>query len=179
MLRWGWEPPMSSEQFLEDCRYALTIVDYHYVAQAALLWEAPLEHETPPQTKGTGGAAAQWEEFRRGLQGDLARLRAQALGIEPPPIWNYSTTIYSYERVQEALNAPHPLAAEEMLDQLCWQWLEDMIEHCAADVDRLYLYYLQLQLLQRQHQRQEASAQKYYNESYQSVVRQLSLVGLT
>ncbi len=179
MLRWGWKPPMSSQQFLEDCQYVMNIADYHYVAGASLLLEAPIRVETARPTRRAGMAAAQWEEFRAGLQGGLARQRAQALGIEPPQSWGYSTTIYSYEGIREALNAPHPLAAEEILDQLCWQWLEDMIERYPADVDRLYLYHLQIQLLQRQHYLQEAIAEKYYEESYQRVARQLSEVGLT
>ena len=173
-LQWNAAPPISIAQFLEDCQYVLLFSDYSYVAHPTLLLSESSSAEEWSSMVSEHSAAAQWREFKQGLQGDLARLRVAAVGLQIQNSWQYSNSVYVYNTARAAINAPHPLAAEEIIDVLCWQWLTDMAESCTSDRERLYVYHLQLQLLHRDHQLHSPAALERYQQIYQDVQQQFA-----
>ena len=102
------------------------------------------------------GDHAVWQAYsswETALRNELARQRAQRLGLDPDPFLR-DAPFYSglSAMVKEALGAGTPMAVETALDRRRWSCLEELETGTQFDLGRLIVYRLKLLLLERKDQ---------------------------
>lgn len=140
-LRWGEAPPLSREDVLAHARTWLSAADSAALAAAAARDEAVTAHP----------AGARWWQWETALGNALAAARAARLGRDATPHLRGTETAESYVRatVQEAVKLDDALKAELLLDQLRWQFYEELAAAHSFDFEAALSYVLRLGLLER------------------------------
>lgn len=161
---------LSVEEFLEICRRFMGDRDYAELESAVV----PLNTEQEPGNP----VLAEWHRRKRGLQNQLAVLRAAKreqsadkhlrpdadgrLHLELPGV---------LEAARAASQEQSPLRAEEVL--LRWEWglLDELEVGHFFDLERLIIYYLRLQVLSRKARFNRPDGEERFKEVYQGVSR--------
>lgn len=140
-LRWGEAPPLSREDFLAQARTWLSAADSAALAAAAARDEAVTAHP----------AGARWWQWETALGNALAAARAARLGRDATPCLRGTEIAESYVRaaVQEAVKFDDALKAELTIDQLRWQFYEELAAAHSFDFEAALSYVLRLGLLER------------------------------
>jgi len=134
--------PLRYDEFLEICGQNLSDHDFAAVESARL--------DVSDLKKAGNGILNRWILFERSLKNELVKLRGSELGIEPEKyikhfVYNTSTPIIA----RNALKQEDPLKAEYFLDRARWNFLDEMEIGHYFDVEKLIVYSLQLQILER------------------------------
>ncbi len=140
-LRWGEAPPMSVAEFL--ARGAAWVPARDHAALRAAAARDPAVTARP--------AGARWWRWEQALGNALAGARAARLGREAAPHLRGTEPAEAHVRaaVQEAVKHDDPLKAESALDQLRWQFYEELSAAHTFDFDVALSYLLRLALLER------------------------------
>jgi len=142
LLRLEEPPELTLERFLEMCEPWLSPSDYRMVLEARL--DDPADGGTASQV------LRQWRAWERALRNALVLIRAQRLDQDPFEHLTEAPYVFGVAALaQEALAAGNPLEAEETLLRARWSILEELESGHFFDADRLVVYSLKLQLLQR------------------------------
>ncbi len=130
----------ATEVFLTLVAEAASKADAAAVASASLApGENPL-HEL----------IAQWWRFEASLRNELVRLRASALSLDGEPYIAGNAPLYNLaDLAREAFSQESPLAAETLLDRGRWAYLDELETGHYFDLEKLIVYYLRLQILER------------------------------
>jgi hypothetical protein len=138
-------PPFNNQAWLDLCREQITEDDYALLSRIDFnaLFPRPGDH-------AVWQAYSSWETA---LRNELARQRAQRLGLNPDPFLR-DAPFYSgiATIVKEALNAGTPKAVETALDHKRWLYLEELEIGTQFGLGRLIIYRLKLLLLEREGQ---------------------------
>ncbi len=136
----GAPPPRSSAAFLERCREHLPAERAAALAAVALL----------PRATACCPSEARWNARETALRNLLVRRRC---GPNDDPTRHLRPEAEFYGdlelEVDEALGAAHPLAVEQALDRVRWDFLDDLASGHQFDFDVLLLYRLRLLLLEQ------------------------------
>ena len=131
-LSFGAEPPMTTERFLGECGKWLTPADMEMVRAASRMGvEAGREK---------GAVLNEWLRFDGELRRELARARAARKAGEDRRMAAAAKRIMAGET---------PLLKEMEMEMVRWEFLEDAAKNHFFDINRLALYFLQLQILER------------------------------
>ncbi len=142
MLFLDGAPPFSSATWLESCREQLAAPDHALLARVSF---AALDHDDADP--GVWRAYASWETA---LRNELARQRAQRLGVSAEPFLRPAPFFAGLPAVvKEVLTAGTPKAVEIALDRQRWSRLEELEAGTQFDLGRLVVYRLKLLLLER------------------------------
>jgi hypothetical protein len=119
LLSFAAVPPFSSQAWLELCREQVSEADH------ALLSRITFDGLNPrPGDHAVWQAYSGWETA---LRNELARQRAQRLGLDPGPFLRNAPFYAGLPAmVKEALGAATPKASESVLDQRRWSYLEEL-----------------------------------------------------
>jgi hypothetical protein len=91
-----------------------------------------------------------WQNWEASLRNELVNIRAQRLGRDPFRYIVPSSFVFGMaELAQEVMGMANPLDAEETLNRARWDFLEELEMGHFFDEERLVLYSLKLQLLDR------------------------------
>lgn len=135
-------PPMTMPEFREVCHPLLTKRQAEDLDSAELFQSVP----KPPRL----GALRRWFAREHTLRNELSVLRAARQGADPR---RYLRTCEPDPRAaqiaSEVFAIESPREAEERLDDLRWDFLEELEFGRDYGVETLALYSLKLQLLQR------------------------------
>ena len=142
LLRYDEPPPFSLGHFLGLCREWLGTTSNSMVAAAEL-----------KELKAAAGASSvldSWRVWETNLRNELAKIRAQRKGVDPFSYLAECQWVMGLaDLAQEAMGAGSPLEAENVLDRARWRYLEELEVGHHFDTEKLVLYSLKLQLLQR------------------------------
>ncbi len=131
-ITFGQKPDISKDEFIAECEKWLTPGDMKMVLSADLSREDPAGENS--------GCLAAWKQFDAGLRGKLALLRrARKRGEE------HKTTGI----LKEVMNEKNPLLKETALEKVRWDFIEHQGVGSYFDVNRVVLYFLQLQISER------------------------------
>lgn len=163
MLLADGPPPLDSPALLELCREHASAADYALLARITLT-----ELGVRPGDPGVWRDYSAWETA---LRDELARQRAQRLGLDPAPFlrpapFRAGLTL----AVKEALAAGSPLASETALDRRRWACLEELESGTQFGLDRLVVYRLKLLLLERRHRWRPEPGRKAFTEEYARIL---------
>ncbi len=143
MLDYGVKPPVSYDDFLEDCRRLMPDEDFLHLESAVLGAE--------PVTSPGRSALSAWDRFNSDLRNEMARFRAQRAHKDPQDFMRGEAYAHPRhaEAVQHAAQEENLLEAEKALDRHKWQFLDDLSGGHFFDMDYLIVYALKLQILER------------------------------
>jgi hypothetical protein len=159
MLFFEGTPPFSSTAWLESCREQLAAPDHALLARISF---AALGHD-----HGDPGVWREYASWEAALRDELARQRAQRLGVSAEPFLRPAPFCAGLPAVvKEALAAGTPKAIEIALDRKRWGRLDELEAGTQFDLGRLVVYRLKLLLLERKDRwrgqpGREAFVQKY------------------
>ncbi|MGR3294566.1 MAG: DUF2764 family protein [Candidatus Scalindua sp.] len=135
-------PHIRKDDFLANCKSYLKRTDFNML-ESVILFDAE-GNDVPP------GVIRHFFRWERGIRNVLVRLRAKSLGLEPDEfirdeIVDHSQTLLA----EQAFNADSPLMAEEILNKARWRYLDELEFGHYFDVERLVIFFLKLQILER------------------------------
>ena len=131
-LKFGDEPPISRERFAEECAKWLTERDMAVLRAAAIRC-------TPARCDGVS-LLSKWKDFEGGFREALALTRSARKKGEEPKMT---------EDVRAVMAQEDPLGMEKFLEKRRWDFLDDIAHEYFFDLNRLIVYHLQLQILER------------------------------
>ncbi len=138
----------STPAFLAHCRGNISERDFQLLSRALI--------DPPQQLVTESSLLTEWTAFEMGLRNELARQRAGNRGVDPAEDIRHDRTGETHtgrvglsELVREAQNQATPLATEEFLIRARWRVLDDLETGHYFDSERVLVYYLKLQLLER------------------------------
>ncbi len=147
MLKVGEEPPLSYSDFLGMCKSTVSASTYSVLENLSVF-------------SNEGPLLRQWAAFYEMLTAELNYRRNQKLGRQASAPGSADADIA--ETVRNALAADDPLKSEQILLQLEFRRLDDMIALHNFDDAALYGYAVKLRLLERQRTfRYEAGKQAF------------------
>jgi len=143
MLQFEGDLPMSTEEFLSDCERLLSPKDFLYIKQIFY----------PDKIEGIVGdkVLKAWMEFENTFRNEIAVFRAEANKENPldfihgeryPDPWIHKIIVSAAEK-------DNLLLVEKMLDQLRWQFLDELVAGHYFDLGYLIVYGIKLKILSR------------------------------
>ncbi len=158
----------ASGTFLQFCKEQLTQIDYK------LLKSAVEEHFLSETKCDCLNRYRRWEIS---LRNELVRLRAQERGEEHE---NYirqykgSDLLEVQEIARNAFSQDSPLTAEDILNRARWDYMDQLEMGHYFNIEKLIIYYLRLQLLERKalFNREQGTAR--FQEIYREIIREES-----
>ncbi len=135
-------PALTYRDFLALCESTLDARDYEFLLSAKLDGSLP-EH-------CTNGVLKAWSVFEQSLRNELVKLRAPQLGIETEKylklfVDSTVTPLIARNSVKEE----NPEKAEAYLDRERWLFLDEIESGHYFDIEKLIVYSLRLQILER------------------------------
>jgi hypothetical protein len=122
-----------------------------------------------------------WFTFENTLRNEMANQRGLRSQRDPIDYLrrNASGEIYTgYGRVSEiirnAVQETNPLQGERTIDQLRWDFLDELSLSHFFDIEALQVYYLRLQLVERQNRFKQEAGVKGFKNNYDQVATQLT-----
>ena len=120
MLQWDGKLPVTVEEFISECGRLLDAQDFAVMGR--LLKGDGLSVES------TNPSVNAWIQFNNSYRNELAVFRAKWANKDPNRYtrgeWASSPQIRDV--ITQAAKMPHLLEAEKLLDQMVWQFLDDL-----------------------------------------------------
>ena len=136
------EIPIRKDDFLANCKKYLKKTDFD-ILESVSLFDAE-ENEVPL------GVMRRFFRWERGVRNALVRLRAESLDLEPDEfIRDEIVDHFQALLAEEAFNADSPLMAEDILNKARWRYLEELEFEHYFDIERLVIFFIKLQILER------------------------------
>ena len=158
-LKFADAPPVSSEEFLSECRRWLSPEDMRSLESAGRG-----HHELMP---GDAPVLKEWKAFDRRLREELAVVRSAR---------KKSEAFKAPERLRQFVDQQNPLLVELELERFRWGFLEDRGAVYFFDVNALIVYFLKLQMLERMAEFNKDAGEKFFYKycevDYEKEVRQ-------
>ena len=113
---------------------------------------------------------AAWLAWERSLRSELARQRAQKLGVDAGPY--VKTGIVSQtvlDTARAAMADCSPEQAEGIILRAHWTYLDDLEVCHHFDLDKLVVYFLKLQVLALKHARNKEDGLRMFSAQYEAI----------
>ncbi len=141
MLFYDGDLPMSRSTVLEMCDIELTDDDSSLMRNASI---SDLSSAQP-----TSSALEAWRTWEGALRNELAGLRAQTKGWEAEKYVREGLEAFGVEQVAREAGGSSPLAGEDVLNKARWSFLDELEVGHHFDMEKLVIYFLKLQILER------------------------------
>jgi hypothetical protein len=168
LLSYDSERAPSSEDFLAACEPLLS-------AQHSSLLESAgtdLEAEGP-----SCRTLDLWRSWEITLRNELVRLRAKKLGREARVrTADSSGTVEPQAIAGEAFSQESPLQAEDTLNQARWRYLDELESGHYFDIDKILIYLLRLQILERKALFDEQKGREMFDKVYAEIISPVGVV---
>ncbi len=163
MLMADGPPPLDSPALLRLCHEHVVAADFALLSRITLA-----ELDVRPGDPGVWRDYSGWETA---LRNELARQRAQRLGLDPEPFLRPAPFRAGLPLVvKEALASGSPLASETALDRRRWSCLEELETGTQFGLDRLIVYRLKLLLLERRSRWRPEPGRKAFAAEYARIL---------
>ncbi len=137
-LTYQSQPTLSDVDYLQYLQEKLTPKEFALVDACRLI---------PKESSKANHILREWISFERSLRLYLAVQRAQKRQWEFNG--SYQPTANLEDKAREAVSKGNPLEAESYLNELRWEFLENLETGHYFDLEYLQIYYLKLQILNR------------------------------
>jgi hypothetical protein len=166
-------PPQDIESFLDFLKGRCTGSDFALLLNASIV--------PPPEKRSKNSVLREWQDWEAALRNSLTLARAPELGADPEehlkgmePPGGPRTELYEVEpAVQESMSGNNPKAVEESLDRKRWSKLDELENGHFFDIEKLIIYYLKLQLLERKNKFTRDRGKENFNEIYQAITESI------
>lgn len=160
-LLFDQEQSADVEEFLDFCSRQLSEKDYS-ILSITKIEDFPAPHYSNPLVE-------EWQNWEKALRNALVFLRAQGLGIEPIDVVPSEDFIEVQDIAREAFSQDSPLQAELVLLRARWTFLEEKEVGHFFDLEKLLIYYLKLQLLQRKNMFHKEYGKEQFDTLYEKI----------
>ena len=160
-LSFDSEKIMETGEYLDLCRRQASQRDYELLQSASL--EQLLRKNYQNRILTT---VSQWE---KSLRNELVVLRSQKIGIEAEDAVPAEAIPEAKEAAREAFNQSSPLQGELVLMHSRWDLYEELEVNYFFEIEKLILYYLKLQLLERKELFGKEAGKEQFNQIYESL----------
>jgi len=171
LLSYDSEHMASTEYFLEQCKKWLTAGDYLILKNASI---SEFNSYKP-------GCALldKWQVWEVNLRNELVKLRAQKKELEGDAyLVEVPEVLGTAEIAREAVAQESPLTAEELLNRARWSFLDDLEVGRFFTIEKLIIYYLRLQILERKSLFNKEAGSERYNSIYQHITKEITGEGV-
>lgn len=142
MLLYETEKTMPADEFVGICAQHLSDRDYRLLCTASI---SDLKPKVPSNC-----TLDRWRRWETSLRNELVTLRAKNRKVEVDRYLLESPVISTTQAIaREAFDQESPLQAEELLNRARWATLDELEVGHYFDIERILVYYLRLQVLQR------------------------------
>ena len=142
MLFYDSDLPMSPSTFLEMCGAELTDDHYRLMENVSI---SALDDDTTPKPD----ALKAWLMWEGGLRNELAGLRAQTKGWDAEKHIREGSQAYGVAKTAREAGSASPLEGEDVLNRARWTFLDGLEVGHHFDIEKLVIYFLKLQILER------------------------------
>jgi len=158
--------------FLEQCEQHISSTNFRLLAAASITELKPVS----PICR----SLELWRRWEIALRNELAALRGKAKGVEadayrldaPDIIEAQTAAREAFAKAGgQATGAESPLQAEETLNLARWGYLDQLEVGHYFDIDRLVVYVLRLQLLERKALFDEQKGREMFDTVYGEITR--------
>jgi hypothetical protein len=166
LLHFDKKAAVSVDYFLDFCCGHLKPDDY------TLLIRADFQNfsDTFPQAK----VYMQYRTWEVALRNELVRLRAAKIEQDAIPYLRPGIEIFSLRTLaRKAFEESSPLKGEEILNKARWDYLEELETGHFFDIQKLVIYHLKLQLLNRKACFQDELGKENYTAFLRHVFEEL------
>jgi len=171
LLSYDSEYMASTEYFLEQCEKWLTAGDYLILKNVSI---SKFDFH-----KAGCALLDQWQLWEVNLRNELVKLRAQKKGIEGDAyLATIPEVLGTAEIAREAVAQESPLTAEELLNRARWSFLDDLEVGRFFTIEKLIIYYLRLQILERKSLFNKEAGSEHYKSIYQHITKKIAGEGI-
>jgi len=171
LLSYDSEHMASTGYYLEQCGKWLTARDYLILKTASI---SEFDSHKP-------GCALldKWRVWEVNLRNELVKLREQKKGLEGDAyLAKVPEVLGTAEIAREAAAQESPLAAEELLNRARWSFFDDLEVGCFFSIEKLIIYYLRLQILERKSLFNKEAGSERYKNIYQLITKEIAGEGV-
>jgi len=150
------------QEFFELCGQHITPRHYQLLTQAS---SSDLRPTTP-----SCRTLDLWREWETSLRNELVRLRAKNRGIEAEAYLVDSPWITTARQLaRDAFGQESPLQAEDTLNRARWSYLDELEVGHYFDIEKILVYALRLQILERKALLDEEKGREMFERIYSEV----------
>jgi hypothetical protein len=163
LLSYDSERAPSAEQFLDTCRPLVSPQHYSLLESASA---------TDLELDGPGCSTLDlWRSWEISLRNELVRLRAKNRGREPRIHGlDSSGPVEPRAIAREAFSQESPLEAEDTLNRARWRYLDELESGHYFDIDKILIYVLRLQILQRKALFDDQKGRDMFDTVYSEII---------
>ncbi len=166
-LLYNTKVKLTSEEFLNSCVVELSENDYSLLESSSIY--------SFKESKYRCEVLEKWQNWETSLRNELVKLRSQNLDLDPDKYLQDSSYIHgSFDRAREAFNQESPIEAEEHLNRSRWAYLDELETSHYFDIEKLIIYYLKLQLLERKEKFNKDEGLKNYNDTFKIITEDIN-----
>ena len=157
LLRYDEQPPITRDYFLTACEGNIEHRHFLLVSRAGIENFDTIDSGSP--------ALDSWTNWEINLRNTLVELRARKTGADPSLYLRDCSYVPGASQVaQEAFSLESPLEAEELLGRGRWNYLDYLEAGHYFDEEKLVLYSLKLQIVERRVQRRAERGEEAFRE---------------
>ena len=155
-------PLIKVDEFNAICNSALEEKDFTTINSISL---SNLRDMDPSVT-----VIKKWLSWEGTLRNEIAKLRAVSLGVEPGQFYyDIESNSEAPGIARNAYKMDSPLQAEELLDKARWQFLDELEHGHHFDLEKLIVYSLRLQILERKNMFTTENGNKNFQKIYENI----------
>ncbi|MBF0198624.1 MAG: DUF2764 family protein [Planctomycetes bacterium] len=141
-IRLGEKPLVSSSEFLSSCEEQLSLDQFQLISELGTLPKSAYDQRSDLLGK--------WNQYDTSLRNAIVKLRAGKYNTDPQAFLAEEIEVFGNidNQVLEAQKRG-PLLGEEHLDQLRWQFLDNLLVGHQFDFDVLVAYRLKLLIAEK------------------------------
>jgi hypothetical protein len=162
LLFYDTERITSHQEFLDLCRQHLIPRHYQLLRHASTSDLGP----TSPSCR----ILDLWRKWETALRNELVTLRGKKKGVETEAYLVDSPGIITAQQLAgEAFGQESPLQAEELLNRARWSYLDELEVGHYFDIEKILVYALRLQILERKALFDEEKGREMFEKIYAEV----------
>ncbi len=168
MVSYETEHPMEPAVLLEFCANQLSPADYLVLCSASY---GALDKEVSGSE-----VLEKWRNWEKTLRNELVKLRAAERGVNADAFLKETKSFHALADIAKAAyQEDSPLQSEEILNRARWSYLDELEVGHFFDLEKLVIYYVRLQLLERKRTLNHASGIARYEGIYKTITAGLSI----
>ena len=168
LLSYDSERALSTEEFLDACRPLVSPRHFRVLESAG---------STDPAADGPSCRTLDlWRGWEISLRNELVRLRAKNLGREARVQATDSGSVEPQAIAREAFSQESPLQGEHALNRARWRYLDELESGHYFDIDKVLVYLLRLQILQRKTLFDDRRGRELFDKIYAEIINPVGVV---
>jgi Protein of unknown function (DUF2764) len=155
-------PAITMEEFTNICKSSLMEKDFIIISRISLL--------EPKLMDSRISVIEKWISWEGTLRNEIAKLRAVSLDLEPSSyLFEVESNSAAPGIAVNAFKLNSPLEAEHNLDLARWTFLDELETGHYFDIEKLIVYSLRLQILERKNMFTKENGNENFQKIYENI----------